>query len=112
MLGPLLAQSASQESLRLGGGALSKRLAEEMPRTVPVCLMAGGERDIVDTDSWGDLPSTVKRVAFPTSGHLPLIEARDDALGALLEFLDSADGKQTNREFKFADPIKTVKELL
>lgn len=112
VLGPLLAQSTSQESLRLGGGQLSRKLGEEMPRTVPVCLMAGGARDIVDTDGWGDLPNSVKRVYFPTSGHMPLIEARDDALGALLEFLDAADGKQTNREFKFADPIKTVKELL
>ena len=64
---------------------------------MPVCLMAGGARDIVDTDGWGDLPNSVKRVYFPTSGHMPLIEARDDALGALLEFLDAADGKQTNR---------------
>ena len=112
VLSPLLAQAPSQEAWRLGGEALGKRLTEDVPKAVPVLLMTGGESDIVQPNAWSNLPPSLKRVAFPSSGHLPFIEARDEALGAVLEFLDEADGKVTNREFKFADPITTVKELL
>jgi pimeloyl-ACP methyl ester carboxylesterase len=112
VLSPLLSQAPSQEALRLGGDSLGRRLAEEMPKAVPVMLITGGDADIVRPDGWSNLPPSLKRIAYPSSGHLPFIEARDDALGAVLEFLDTADGKETNREFKFADPITTVKELL
>ena len=112
VLSPFFAEAASQRPLGLSGEGLGKRLASDIPSGLPVLLMSGGKRDIVDPEGWSDLPPSLQRVAFGTSGHLPFIEQRDEFLPAILEFFDKADGKTTNREFKFADPVQTVKEFL
>ena len=77
---------------------------------VPKLLVTGGDTDIVDPDSWAELPPSLSRASF--TGHLPFVESRDECLVRLLEFFDTADGKVTNREFKFADPVTTLKEML
>ena len=69
------------------------------------------EVDLVDPDAWTGVPSSVTRKTFANSGHLPFVEEKDTLLFACVEFLDAADGKATNREFKFADPLETIKEI-
>ena len=96
---------------RLGRvGALGARLARLGGR-VPVLLTSGGAADIVEASGWTDLPPSTRRVTFGGSGHLPFIEQNEQFLVALLDFLDEVDGVETNRELKFADPLKTIKEL-
>ena len=96
---------------RLGrAGALGARLARLGGR-VPVLLTSGGAADIVEASGWTDLPPSTRRVTFGGSGHLPFIEQNEQFLVALLDFLDEVDGVETNRELKFADPLKTIKEL-
>ena len=110
---PVLERLLKESSApRLAGAGLGKRLATDVPADVPMLLMSGGTRDIVDATAWEEVPPSVRRVSFGASGHLPFIEERDEFLPVLLEFLDTADGKTTNREFKFADPVTTVKEFL
>ena len=66
---------------------------------------------MVDVAAWTGLPSSVARMTFGASGHVPFIEQRDQFLTNLVDFFDKADGKETNREFKFADPVAMLKEL-
>ena len=102
---------SSDDDGRLGrAGALGARLAQ-LGGKVPVFLASGGAADIVDAAGWTDLPPSTKRVTFGGSGHLPFIEQNEQFVVSLLEFLDATDGVETNRELKFADPIKTIKEL-
>ena len=49
---------------------------------------------------------------FAASGYLPFIDEPEAFLAELLAFLDKVDGVATNREFKFADPVKTIKSQL
>jgi pimeloyl-ACP methyl ester carboxylesterase len=90
-------------------GALGKRLAVV---NVPVLLANGADdKELVDMGGWTDIPPSVSRSTFGLSGPLPFIEQRDDFLLALLQFFDKADGKVTNREFKFSNDLAaTVKE--
>jgi len=74
-----------------------------------VRLASGGEADIVDR-SWEGLPSSVKRLTFGASGHLPFVEQKEEFLTQLVDFLDAADGVATNRELKFADLQSTLRE--
>lgn len=111
--GPALAALLSgggAESLR--GEALAQALRKATSSsTTPTLIATGGDRDIVDDSGWvASLPSTVKYAKFEGAGHLPFIEARDSFLLTLLAFMDGADGVETNRELKFADPIQTIKE--
>lgn len=112
VLGPLFREAEAQQLQSLGGLALSKRLAPLAEANLPILLVSGGSRDLVDPSGWSELPAATQRVTLEGSGHLPMIEQRDEFLDVLLQFLDKADGKTTNREFKFADPVQTVKELL
>jgi pimeloyl-ACP methyl ester carboxylesterase len=111
--GPLLPRMLSAGGAdRLGGIALSQRLAAAMASgglsgDLPVLLGTGGPADIVEP-SWTDLPPTVRRAAFEASGHLPMIEQRDEMLQALLVFWDAVEGKRSNRELKFADAQSTL----
>ena len=109
---PTLAGSAPGTAL--GGAALGERLTalgSSSGNPPPVLLATGGARDLVDPDAWTGVPSSVTRKTFANSGHLPFVEERDTLLFACVEFLDAADGKATNREFKFADPLETIKEI-
>jgi len=65
----------------------------------------------VDSTAWSGLPEAVLVSRFDASGHLPFIDERESFLTTMLAFLDQADGKETNRELKFADPIETIKEM-
>jgi len=108
--GPLLgALLGSADAERLGGARLGARL-DAVAGGPPVQLMSGGASDIVET-SWEGLPSAVKRVIADKSGHLPFVEQRESFLLSLLEFLDEADGVETNRELKFGAALDTIKEL-
>jgi len=60
--------------------------------------------------SWAGLPSSVKRLTFGASGHLPFVEQKEEFLTQLVDFLDAADGVATNRELKFADLQSTLRE--
>ena len=72
---------------------------------------AFASRDLVDATSWEGLPPSVESRTFDASGHLPFVEQRDDFLLAVLEHLDKADGTLTDREFKFAGAVETLKEF-
>ena len=94
-LGPALLASGEQLS--------GERLGERLRATSAPVLLAygGGGGEIVDV-SWQELPASVTRRAYEPSGHLPFVEQRDDFLYEYADFLDKADGVQTNREFKCA----------
>ena len=97
-------------SAPLGGGDLARRIDAVTSRGVPVLLSTAGTADLVSEEALELTPSaTVARVV--ASGHMPFIEQRDEFLLALLNFFDKADGTETNREFKFGDPLETLKEL-
>uniref|UniRef100_A0A7S0L3I9 AB hydrolase-1 domain-containing protein n=1 Tax=Coccolithus braarudii TaxID=221442 RepID=A0A7S0L3I9_9EUKA len=81
-------------------------------KDTPVLLANGRTSgEIVDL-AWSDLPAGITRSVFKSSGHLPFIEERDEFLLQYVSFLDRVDGVETNRELKFADPIKMVKEVM
>ena len=109
LLLPFLSTGAS-----LAGGALGRSLEPLCASGIPVQLTSGGARDIIDASGWdadGALPAAVVRKSYPNAGHLPFIEDRDAFLLAQLEFMDKADGVETNREFKFADAVTTLREM-
>ena len=107
--GPLL-DATLAAGTSLGREKLGSRLGSCTETGVRFLLASGGPTDIVDP-SWDALPDTVTRLKLPRYGHLSFVEQRDDFLLALADFLDGVDGKPTNRELKFADPLTTLKEL-
>jgi len=108
--GPLLSSLLASSSTPLAGSALARQLSAVQQ---PVMLVSGGEADIVNTDGWVELPKVVRTRDFADAGHLPFVDvsSRNDVLYGVLDFLDEADGVETNRELKFADPVQTIKEL-
>ena len=114
--GPVLlpALTGASPFASLGGAKLGERLTalRGTGSSLPVLLASGGARDLVDADAWVDVPPWVSRKRFGGSGHLPFVEERDAFLLSCLEFLDGVDGKETNREFKFGDPVATIKEIV
>jgi len=110
LLGTALTGTPGEDSLR--GGLLNERL-DLCADSLPVLLATGGARDIVNTDTWVSLPPNVIRASFPAAGHLPFLEQREEFIQTLLSFFDKADGKKTNREFKFSnDTLSQVKDFL
>ena len=107
--GELLLASSGAEPL--GSASLGQRLQSATAAGLPVLLATGGAADLVDAGGWDGVPNGVQRLAFTGSGHLPFIEQREQFLTSLLTFLDKADGVETNRELKFADPLATIKGL-
>jgi len=87
------------------------RLINDTSDDMPVLLTSGGVNDIVDPEAWGELPLRVSRAVFPASGHLSFVDERDPFLNRVVDFMDEADGRTTNRELKFADPVDTFREL-
>jgi len=96
-------------SERLGGERLATKLDG---LEVPTLLSYGRSSDEIVEVGWPGLPAAVVTQPYEQSGHLPFVEERDRFLFDYVEFLDKADGVATNRELKFADPLKMVKEVM
>ena len=78
---------------QLGGERLAARLPK---RPVAVQILTGGAADAV-SPSWElQTRSDVQVREYPSSGHLPFVDVREEFLIDMLDFLDRVDGVRTS----------------